>query len=106
MPCDKALMKHLLPLALLLIAATPAAAADPENGAELAGRWCAQCHDVKGHTTSDRIPGWRQIVNERGRSTAFLKSFLVRPHGEMPPIDLSRRQIDDIVAYIETLKTR
>jgi len=96
-------MKYLLGLLSLVLIAGVASAADPVNGQKLATRWCAECHDIVGNSTSDRAPGWRQIVNERKRSADYIRTFLIRPHGEMPPLQLSRREIDDLLAYITSL---
>lgn len=105
-PCELANMRYLLCLLPLILFAGTAAAADPEAGHKLAKRWCVECHDIEGNTTNDRVPGWRQIVNERKRTAEHIRAFLIRPHGEMPPIQLSRREIDDLIAYIETLKAK
>jgi len=33
-----------------------------------------------------------------------LRAFLTRPHGAMPDLALTRAEIDDLIAYIETLR--
>lgn len=104
--CEKFAMKTLLTALFLIFIAVAASAADPIEGRKLAERWCADCHDIDGKTATDRVPGWRQIVNERNRSTEYIRSFLTHPHGEMPPLQLSRHEIDDLLAYIGSLKAQ
>jgi hypothetical protein len=45
-------------------------------------------------------PAFQTIA--RARAPDSLRAFLARPHPPMPPIDLSRADIDNLVAYIET----
>ena len=99
-------MKHLIPTVILaaFAGAAPALAGDPIVGETWAKRWCAECHDITGATTSDRIPGWREVANDPARPPERIRAFLVRPHGEMPPLTLSTREIDNLVAYIESLR--
>ena len=33
-----------------------------------------------------------------------LRTFLAKPHGAMPDLALSRAEIDDLIAYIESLR--
>jgi mono/diheme cytochrome c family protein len=33
-----------------------------------------------------------------------LRGFLVKPHGQMPELNLTRQEIDNLIAYIESLK--
>ena len=44
-------------------------------------------------------------VAER-RTREAIGAFLARPHGRMPDIQLSREQIADVLAYMETLKKK
>jgi mono/diheme cytochrome c family protein len=47
-------------------------------------------------------PSFRDLT--RRDAADRLRSFLMQPHGSMPPLSLSRVEIDDLVAYIETLR--
>jgi mono/diheme cytochrome c family protein len=40
------------------------------------------------------------------RTPSQLAAFLTDPHGGMPPLELSRREIEDLVAYIRSLDAR
>ena len=93
--------------ALVLALFVPALArADAANGARLAQRWCASCH-VIGNTPPARIqvgpPSFPAIA--KGKLTAAqLRTFLTKPHGSMPDLSLTRAEISDLVAYIESLR--
>ena len=94
----------------LSIAATaPALAAgaapSAERGAALAERWCAECHATgAGQRAADVAPAFASIASER--SPDYVRGFLANPHvrGDMPTFDLSTAEIEDIVAYLATLK--
>ena len=76
-------------LPLLLLAVSPVhAAGDPDNGARLTQTWCSGCHAA----------GARP-----GRTQAYLYAWLTDPHPPMPRLDLSNRQIADLMAYLATL---
>lgn len=81
-------------------------AADAMRGRQLAIQWCSGCHvlpGIPGQTVPQGPPSFREIA--QGDETApQLKLFLTRPHRPMPPLTLSRAEIDDLVAYIETLR--
>jgi len=85
--------------------AADAGAADPEHGEVLARTWCAECHIVADDQTrgSADVPPFRQIARERSDTARDLRAFLADPHPKMPPLSLTRREIDDIVAYLESL---
>jgi len=89
---------------LACVMAPPAFSGEATEGAKTAQKWCAECHDISGATTSDKVPGWRHIANDPQRTPKTLRNFLIRPHGEMPQIALTQRQIDNLLAYIATLR--
>ena len=86
----------------------PAQAADAMRGGELARQWCATCHLVEARpserTAVDRAPPFPGIA--ANRSADYLRGFLANPHFPMPNLDLGRREIEDLVAYIRTLAPR
>jgi cation transport regulator len=89
----------------LLTGARPSLAADPANGAALAQQWCISCHVLPGNparTAPQGPPAFRDIA--RDKSPEQLRVFLIKPHGSMPQLSLSRQEIDDLIAYIETLR--
>lgn len=97
----------ILTVILLLAASTTASAQSPvaaDNGRVLAQRWCASCHDIAGTTSSDAAPGFRTLAGRADVTAQALRDFLKAPHPPMPDLTLSRNEIADLVAYIESLK--
>jgi mono/diheme cytochrome c family protein len=78
---------------------------DVGRGEKLAHQWCASCHLLPGATRSgDAAPPFREIARDPKHDPNELRAFLTRPHGTMPPITLSRQEIEDLVAYLSYLK--
>lgn len=94
-----------------MAAATPALAqaepGDAQAGQRLASTWCANCHRIApggpGPST-DAAPAFRSIARMPSTTSMSLRAFLQSPHANMPDYRLSREQLDDLVAYILTLK--
>lgn len=84
---------------------TAVAAADIERGRTIAERWCAACHLVAPEQVraSDAVPTFEAIARRRELTPDNLATFLAAPHPVMPNLDLSRDQIADLVAYVESL---
>jgi cytochrome c len=79
---------------------------DPAKGVMLARTWCTGCHVVEpGGRGSDAAPSFMTIANDPKRPPAALRAWLTHPHPPMPNMNLSRAEIDDIVAYLRSLKT-
>lgn len=87
-------------------AASPTAAADVAKGAQLARQWCANCHVIGGTTTGtvQQGPPSFRAVAQGGLTGEQLRAFLSRPHAPMPDLSLTRTEIDDLIAYIETFR--
>jgi mono/diheme cytochrome c family protein len=83
-----------------------AEAAKIAAGAELANRHCTSCHVVGPDQThgTDQAPTWREIAARTTTTRDFLRGFLTHPHGGMPPLTLAGEQIDDLAAYILSLR--
>ena len=88
--------------AVLALAAAPVQAQDAANGRVIAERWCSNCHAVE-RRGSDSVPTLQQIANLPNRDAAYLRTFLANPHPPMPPFQIGRSDIDDLVAYIVSL---
>ena len=92
--------------ALILIFAggsTASVAADATKGAQLARQWCVHCHIVgagQSSTVQQGPPAFAAI----GMNGEQMRAFLTRPHGAMPDLALTRSEIDDVIAYIESLR--
>lgn len=98
---------RLFSLALLAGLCAPAVAGDAAHGKRIAERWCATCHVVTSAQTRAMVdaPSFADVARRRADAKA-LANFLVDPHPKMPDMHLSRREIDDIVAYIRSLDPR
>lgn len=77
------------------------------EGQQLAQKNCAWCHAIgkTGNSPNERAPRWRDL-HKRHPIQALrdpLTRGIARPHDEMPDFDLSDREIDVIIAYINSL---
>ena len=89
----------------------PAIAADPrdpkaERGLAIAREWCAGCHKVEDRQTqaTDAAPTFASIARQRDRASSFVRAWLINPHPPMPKLELSRADVDALMAYIESLR--
>jgi mono/diheme cytochrome c family protein len=78
-------------------------------GREFALEVCAACHVVgKAQTTAPILnppaPNFLVIAKRAKTTETFLRAFLRAPHGKMPDPELADFQIDEVVAYILSLK--
>jgi len=100
-------MKHKILLAILvLVPFGSASAQDVVAGHQLAKHWCSSCHAVEaGQTTPHKggPPAFAAIANMSSTTETSLAAFLSTSHEPMPNIVLSRKQIDDLSAYILSL---
>ena len=91
--------------AIVILAAPPAGAqGDPEVGRELARTWCTSCHvvDIEGQG-ADAGPALPALLGDGQRTEDELRGWLAAPHPPMPDFALSRQEIEDIVAYLQSL---
>ena len=104
-------MKMTLGIALVVVAlVVPAfaqdqgASPDAARGQALARRWCAACHLVALRLTHIDPPTFTAIANDSTKTPDYLRAFFVSPHKDMPPIQLTSPQIEDLIVYLGTLK--
>jgi mono/diheme cytochrome c family protein len=99
-------ISHALSLVVLVLSAGAAMAADAENGAQLAQRWCASCHIVAPNQQgpTSEAPPFARIANAPDFNAGKLALFLLDPHPKMPDMGLSRTAAQDLAAYIATLR--
>ena len=91
--------------ALSLAAAQAGKAGDAANGETLARQWCGVCHLLpSGRATSDAVPPFEAIAQRPELSPGALKAWLSTPHPQMPNFELSTRDIDDLAAYLLSLR--
>jgi mono/diheme cytochrome c family protein len=96
------LMLSILAALALAGAAAPGLAAEAANGQRLAERWCASCHVVspsQRQASADVAP-FASIARIPQFSAHTLAFFLLAPHPKMPDMALSRREAEDLAAYI------
>jgi mono/diheme cytochrome c family protein len=99
-------------LFLAMLTASAASAAEPgvpAMGEQLSKAWCANCHLVKEQgaaSTSADAPPFTAIASRLGDEAyrETMTVWLTKPHGNMSGLSLSRAEITDILAYIESLR--
>ena len=86
------------------VQAAPSPPGDPAAGREFIMRSCVSCHAPDEATRAvDGAPSLSFIARDNKERPAFIRGWLMAPHSPMPEILLSRQQINDIIAYLETL---
>jgi mono/diheme cytochrome c family protein len=98
---------RLFRLCLLLTAlfvAPAAIAADADNGKRLAEARCVPCHAVAPTTRREvaDAPPFEAIARKFAPQPEMLAFSLLNPHPRMN-VALTRREVEDIAAYINTL---
>jgi cytochrome c len=83
-------------------------AADTASGLAVARRLCVNCHTVepggaKSEVTAG-VPSFMAIAAKPGQSEDKLKSFMQNPHPPMPQVQFTVHELDNLAAYIMTLK--
>jgi cytochrome c len=99
-------MRSLMSIVVMTMFLAPlsARAGDPQIGGELAQRWCTSCHTIgTAGDTKDAAPAFSVIAKRHGADDRWLRSWLTAPHLPMPDFNLSRQEIDDLVAYLASL---
>jgi mono/diheme cytochrome c family protein len=82
-------------------------AGDASAGRELTKTWCDSCHMVdpaEQRGVSNGAPPFAAIAGLKSTTFMGLEVFLQTPHGRMPDLQLSRDQIDNVAAYILSLR--
>lgn len=95
-----------LALALLFCVAaeTPSIAADVQAGQRLTQQWCTGCHVIgAGNRGTDSAPSLPSIAEHKGHDREWVRTWLASPHPPMPNFNLSRQEIDNISAYLDSL---
>ncbi|CAH2600735.1 Cytochrome c-552 [Rhodovastum atsumiense] len=96
-------------VAALAMSAVPAAAqqsGDPATGREIAQAWCSECHMIESRQArgNDAVPSFPAIAARSDTTSMGLHAFLATPHANMPNLRLSRAEMDNLVAYILSLR--
>jgi mono/diheme cytochrome c family protein len=80
---------------------------DVSAGRRLAENWCSSCHVVGAatqHGSANGVPTFPAIAAMKSTTPMALRVFLQTPHGQMPDLHLSRDEIDNLAAYILSLR--
>jgi mono/diheme cytochrome c family protein len=96
-----------LALGAAVLAVTPVRAHDIANGQVIAYVWCSNCHRIDptaSGTAHDATPSFATIAGKNRQPPLPLATFLKTRHGGMPDLTLSRAEIDDVSAYILSLR--
>ncbi len=103
----------MLDLVAVLLLAAPAAAmaqdlpGDPVSGRTFAMRHCAGCHAAAAEQhrpATDAAPAFLTLARDPAITELSLRAFLQTPHSRMPSIMLTRREMDDVISYILSLR--
>ncbi len=79
---------------------------DPELGLLLAKYWCNKCHYIgEGSRASDIAPPFPVIAANPFKPDDHLRIWLTDSHYPVPKLNLSRREIDHLIAYIGSLRS-
>jgi hypothetical protein len=79
---------------------------DPERGKGLAQRLCSNCHLVTSEQTHANvdIPSFREIANKLGQTDGSIMAKILIPKHPMPVIPATNSELNDLTAYIMTLR--
>ena len=80
-------------------------AQNAKNAQRLSERWCAACHaigPVPGKLKT--APSFASIANKENVTSDMIASFLLLPHATMPNYPLSRKDAQDLAAFIMEMK--
>jgi mono/diheme cytochrome c family protein len=103
---------HLMVAVSLTVWLSPAHAqnvSDIAAGRQLAGKYCSKCHLVTSQSDHGSVvgpPTFTAIANNSSTSVQSLRGFFERPHYGMQDLHLSRVEIDDLAAYILSLRRK
>lgn len=90
-----------------LLAAPAAGSADqgsPAAGRMVAQEQCIECHAIEqGEAAKSQAPSFFEVAQSEHNARS-IRVFLRTPHATMPNIVLSNDQIEDVAAYIMSLR--
>jgi len=80
---------------------------DAKRGEDLAKSVCAECHAVEkgqGRSRNGQAPPFQTLARTRGMTPMAITVALRSSHKEMPNLVLKNEQVDNIIAYLATLR--
>src|SRR5689334_8095237 len=90
----------------LVLCLRPLWAADVQHGKVIAERWCNGCHVVQREQKSaatDQAPPFVTIGKTPAFDAGRLALMLLKPHPNMPKLELSRSEVADLAEYMRAL---
>lgn len=94
-----------LSVALTLLVGGTVFAQDVENGRRLSERVCSECHAIGPAPRKLRgLPSFASIAVKENVTFDMIESFLLLPHGTMSIPPLTRKDAQDIAAFIIAMK--
>lgn len=85
-----------------------AGAGDATLGRPLAQKLCVNCHivepDGSAAVVNEAIPTFMAIARKPDQSESRIRGFILNPHPLMPDVQLTAQELDNIAAYIISLK--
>jgi cytochrome c2 len=107
-------MKHIIAailagasLAILAGSVTAQELGDARRGRNLAESVCAECHAVQKGALRSRngnAPAFETVATTPGMTPMAIRVALRTSHREMPNLVLKNQDVDDVIAYLATLK--
>jgi mono/diheme cytochrome c family protein len=90
----------------MITSASAQQAGDPGAGAAYAKQVCAKCHaiDRTGISPEPSAPPFRDVANTPGMTATALSVWLTTSHPTMPNIVVERDDLDNVIAFILSLK--
>lgn len=106
-------MSTLQKIAIVVLLAMPGAAraqqvGNVEAGHAYAKKICAECHAVeRGEKESPYLdlPSFQSVADQSGITERALAVWLQNPHPNMPDFILPQADMDNVIAYIMSLKS-
>jgi len=101
----------LLGTIMVLATATAAAAADDlsrsQAGHVYAETYCSKCHSIgAGPSPLPQAPRFKDVAEQSGVTAMSLQAFLQSSHPTMPNIIIEPEDMQNVIAYILSLKGR
>jgi mono/diheme cytochrome c family protein len=76
-------------------------------GRDLAGHWCGNCHQIDGGPSArPGVSTFEQVARLPSTTALSLRVFLRTSHADMPNIQMSDADADDLIAYMLSLKKK
>jgi len=82
---------------------------DVKHGRALAEAWCVNCHVIDREQTSAvpaGPPAFPALADNPDVTPERLSGFIRQPHPPMPDMSLTVAEVNDLVGYIQSLKSQ